>query len=100
VHLAELHSKKPLSGFSGARSAIIHRAVRCAPDMSGEPAEQRLTSANDRLPKVNSGEQCTAEFRAEKSERTGHVRCGTRLSGATIGQGFQRSTLSKPQQTC
>jgi hypothetical protein len=70
VHLAELHSKKPLSGFSGARSAIIHRAVRCAPDMSGEPAEQRLTSANDRLPKVNSGEQCTAEFRAEKSERT------------------------------
>jgi hypothetical protein len=69
---------QPLSDFSGARSPIIHRTVRCAPDMSGEPTEQRLTSANGRLPKVNSDEQCVTDFKAEKSERTG-------LSGATIG---------------
>jgi hypothetical protein len=66
--------------------------------MSGEPMEQRLPGANGRLPKVNSDEQCVAELRAEKSERTGHVQCGTGLSGATTGQGFQRSTRSKPQR--
>jgi hypothetical protein len=28
-------------GFYKGRSAIIHRTVRYAPDMSGEPTEQR-----------------------------------------------------------
>jgi hypothetical protein len=64
--------------------------------MFGEPTEQRLPSANGRLPKVNSGEQCAAELRAEKSEHTGHVRCGTGLSGAATGQRFQRSTTPNP----
>jgi hypothetical protein len=41
--------------------------------------------------KVNSSEQCAAEVRAQKLEVT-------ELSGATIGQGFQRSTSSKPQR--
>jgi hypothetical protein len=36
----------------------------------------------------------------QKSERIGHVRCGTGLSGATTGQGFLWSTRSKPQQAC
>jgi hypothetical protein len=30
-----------LLGFSGRHSAIIHQTVRFAPDMSGEPTEQR-----------------------------------------------------------
>jgi hypothetical protein len=51
--------------------------------MSGEPTEQRLTRANGCLPKVNSDEQCAAEVRAVKSEVTGHVWCGTGLSGPT-----------------
>jgi hypothetical protein len=61
--------------------------------MSGEPTEQRLPGANGRLPKVNSGEQCAAELRAEKSV---HVWCGTGLSDATTGQGFQWSTAPNP----
>jgi hypothetical protein len=32
-----------LSGFSGKRSAITHRTVRCAPDMSGEHGCLRAT---------------------------------------------------------
>jgi hypothetical protein len=52
--------------------------------MSGEPTEQRLPGANGRLPKVNNCEQCTVEVRAAKSEHTGHVRCGTGLSGAPV----------------
>jgi hypothetical protein len=39
----------PLSGFSGRRSTIIHRTVRYAPDMSGEPTEQRSSVCNGRL---------------------------------------------------
>jgi hypothetical protein len=58
--------------------------------------EQRLPGANGRLPKVNIGEQCVAELRAEKSEHIGHARCGIGLFGATTGQGFQRSTASNP----
>jgi hypothetical protein len=39
VHQAEQHSNNSLSGISKPRSAIIHRIVRCAPDMYGEPTE-------------------------------------------------------------
>jgi hypothetical protein len=95
VHLAYDQVNRPLSGFFWGRSAIIHRTVRCAPDMSDEPTEQRLSGANGRLQKwtfVNSAQQ--------KSECTGHVRCGTGLSGVATGQGFQRSTRSKPQRAC
>jgi hypothetical protein len=53
-----------LSIFSGIRSAIIHRTVRCAPDMSGELTEQRSTTPNGRLRwTVNSGKR-----RSQKSE--------------------------------
>ena len=40
-----------------ARSAIIHRTVRCATGLSGVPAEQRLSTRNGRLCKVNSAIQ-------------------------------------------
>jgi hypothetical protein len=50
--------------------------VRLASGATGT-ARQRLTA------KVNIDEQCAAEVRAAKSEVTGHVRCGTGLSGAT-----------------
>jgi hypothetical protein len=76
-----------------ACSAIIHRTVRCAPDMSGEPAEQRLTGANGRLQK------CTVmNSAAQKSEVTEHVRCATGLSGAAKGQRVPTVNSSKPQR--
>jgi hypothetical protein len=56
--------------------------------MSGEPAEQRLTGVNGRLPKVNSTRQ--------SSEQRSHS--APDIFGATTGQGFQRSTRSKPQR--
>jgi hypothetical protein len=66
--------------------------------MSGEPTEQRLPGANGRLPKVTNGEQCAAKLRAEKSGHTGHVRCGTGLSGAATGQRVPTVDSSKPQR--
>jgi hypothetical protein len=63
VHQAEQYSNSSLSGFSRARSAIIDRTVRCAPDMSGVhrtcPVRQR--SNGNLAPtvdyKVNSARQ-------------------------------------------
>jgi hypothetical protein len=92
VHQARTQTNQPLSGIQWACSAIIHRTVQCALDMSGEPPEQRLLRVNGRLQK------CTVMNSArQKSEVTGHVRCGTGLSSAATGQGFQQSTSSKPQ---
>jgi hypothetical protein len=68
--------------------------------MSSEPTEQRLPGANGRLPKVNIGEHYAAELRAEKSERTEHVWCGTGLSGAARGQRVPTVDRSKPQRAC
>jgi hypothetical protein len=76
VHQAHDQANRPLSGFFWARSAIIHWTIRCAPDMSGEPAEQRSLSINWSTVKVNSSEQCASEVRAQKLEVIG-------LSGAT-----------------
>jgi hypothetical protein len=81
VHQAQAQMNQPLLGIRQARSTIIHQTVRCAPDMSGEPVEQWLLRVNGRLQKgtvMNSAVQ--------KSEVTGHVRCGTGLSGAATGQ--------------
>jgi hypothetical protein len=58
---------QPLSGNSRAASAIIHRTVRCATGLSGEPAEQRLYAQQRPPATMNSG--------SKKSERNG-------LSGA------------------
>jgi hypothetical protein len=60
---------QPLSGIHQARSAIIHRNVRCAPDMSGEPSEQRSLRVNGRLQKgtmMNSATQ-KSERRSQRS---------------------------------
>jgi hypothetical protein len=51
---------------------------QCAPDMSGEPAEQRSLRVNGRLQK------CMTEVRAAKSEVIGHVRCNYRTRLPTV----------------
>ena len=48
-------------GFSRRTSAIIHRTVRCATELSGAPAEQRLSARNGRLWKVNSANQMSEQ---------------------------------------
>jgi hypothetical protein len=90
VHQAEFHSNNSLSGFFWTCSAIIHRTVRCAPDMSGEPTEQWLPGANGRLQKrtvVNSVRQ--------KSKRRSH-----RTIWCIYRTRFQWSSRSKPQWAC
>jgi hypothetical protein len=51
-----------------------------------------VTTRNGRLQKQTVKWTVRVGVRAEKSERTGHVRCGTGLSGSTTGQRLQRST--------
>jgi hypothetical protein len=51
VHQTQAQANRPLLGFCQAHSAIIHRTVRCAPKMSGEPVEQRSLDVNGRLQK-------------------------------------------------
>jgi hypothetical protein len=48
--------------------------------------------------KVNSSEQCPAEVRAQKSEVTRHVRCGTGLSGIAKEQRVPTVNSSKLQR--
>jgi hypothetical protein len=45
-------------GNLGSHSAIIHRTVRCSTGLSGVPSGVTANSANSRLQKVNSDEQC------------------------------------------
>jgi hypothetical protein len=69
VHQARAQANMPLSGFYQARSAIIHRTVRRAPDMSAELAEQRSLRVNGRLQKcavMNSARQ-KSEHRSQRS---------------------------------
>jgi hypothetical protein len=51
----------------GNHSAIIHRTVRCSTGLSGVPSGVTANSANGRLQKVNSDEQC-ATARAESEQ--------------------------------
>jgi hypothetical protein len=96
VHQALDQTNQPLPRIRRARSGIIHRTVRCAPDMSGEPTEQRLSARQRSTTKVNSDEQCATEVRAAKSEVIGHVRCATGLSSAAKGQRVPTVNSSKP----
>ena len=66
--------KRPLSGFSPATSAKIHRTVRCAPDC---PVSQR--SAGPTVGRA-IGARHVAEPTVEKGHRT--VRCAPDMSGA------------------
>ena len=76
--------KRPLSGFSPATSAKIHRTVRCAPDC---PVSQRSARVNGR-PRI---------LRATRGKPTvgrGHrtVRCAPDMSGAPTAPGSATST--------
>jgi hypothetical protein len=89
---AEHSTNWSLSSFSSRHSAIIHRTVRCAPEMSAEPTEQRSTAPT--IDRVNS-KKCTVqkEVGAVKSERTG-------LPGAARGQRTSTVNRSKPPMVC
>jgi hypothetical protein len=58
-----------IQGVTRARSAIIHRTVRCAPDMPDEPAKQRSLRVNGWLQKwtiMNSARQ-KSDQRSQRS---------------------------------
>jgi hypothetical protein len=80
------NSESATLGNSRAGFAIIHRTVRCATELSGVPAEQRLSAPTVDSCKVNS---VTAEVRAGSQRGTG-------LSDATRRQSLQRSSSSEP----
>jgi hypothetical protein len=96
VHQALDQTNMPLSGIRQARSAIIHRTVRCAPDMSGEPTEQRLTTR----------QRSTAKGKVMNSAAQKSVRRSQRLPDMSDvaldcpvqqnDKGFQRSTAPNP----
>jgi hypothetical protein len=58
-------SEQATLGNSRAVSAIIHRTVRYATGLFGEPAKQRLTGANGRLENMLCGEQC--KYRSQRA---------------------------------
>jgi hypothetical protein len=75
------NSKPATLGNSRAASAIIHRTVRCAAGLFGEPAEQRLPVRQRSSDAMNSA--------CQKSEGTG-------LSGAARRQTSPTVNCSKP----
>jgi hypothetical protein len=76
-------SNSSLSGFLGSRRAIIHRTVRCAPDMSGAPRKRGLR---------NSPALGSRGSRSAKIHRT--VRCAPDCPVYQRGNGsFQRQRL-------
>ena len=80
-------ANQPLSGFSPATSAKIHRTVRCAPDC---PVSQRSARANGR-PRDRRATRGRANGRNGAPDCpvcTGHVRCA---NGAQICNRQQRS---------
>jgi hypothetical protein len=72
-------------GFSQARSAIIHRTVRCATELSGEPAGNGYLRATVDCKSTWRREQCSG--RSQSREVRGHrtVRCrkDTKLQRST-----------------
>jgi hypothetical protein len=54
----------PLSGFSQACSAIIHRTVWCVTGLSGEPAKQRLPARQRLSAKATVHNSAATEVRA------------------------------------
>jgi hypothetical protein len=89
---AEHPPKRPVSGFSGSRSTIIHRTVWCALDMSGEPTEQRSTASNGRL-RCQMNNEC-AQVRSQSCEVRTHrtVQCRKRTKDLN-GQPLQTPTV-------
>jgi hypothetical protein len=62
-------------GKTKAGSAIIHRTVRCATELFGEPAGNSYPAPTVDSEKCYSCEQCHVEVRAVKSEGHRTVRC-------------------------
>jgi hypothetical protein len=83
-------------GNSRVHSSIIHRAVRCATRLSGEPAEQRLSARNGRLCQLNSAATVPRRSQSRKSEGHRTVRYGTRLSGAARRQSSNGRSSYEP----
>jgi hypothetical protein len=73
-------------GNSRARSAIIHRTVRCATGLSGVPPEQRLSAPTVDSNRRNNATQYHAEVRAAKSEGHRTVQCRKRTKPPTVDQ--------------
>jgi hypothetical protein len=80
--------------------ALRYNSSNClvCTELSDELAEQRLPARQQSTTEVYSDEQCHAEVRAAKSEVTGHVWCGTGLSGAAKRQRVKTVNSSKPQR--
>jgi hypothetical protein len=96
VRKASQPPNQPLSGIPGARSAIIHRTVRCATGLSGEPPGQRLTGANGRLQKHSVVNSVPTEVRAQKSEGTGLSGVAPDCPVQQDDKQLQRSTAPNP----
>jgi hypothetical protein len=117
VHQGTPTSNYSASGFSRDHSAIIHRTVRCAPDMSGAPRKGGLRNSpasgfhfcrsaiihlrsNDyfrrqRLPAAHLLRASARRAQTRPCWRTGHstehVRCATGHQGGPRSQKLQRS---------
>ena len=63
------------SPASGILSAIIHRTCPVHTGLSGEPAEQRLLRANDRLQRAVNALQCAQK--SEQSQKAHRTVCRT-----------------------
>jgi hypothetical protein len=63
-------------GNSEARSAIIHRTVRCSTGLSDVPGEQQLLRANGRLQEALNALQCAPESeQSQMAHRTLNSAC-------------------------
>jgi hypothetical protein len=101
VRCTRIVQLKPATlGFFQARSAIIHRTVRCATGQSGAPAEQRLSSAT--VDCKNSADNATVKNSVRQSQsaeseaqRTVNRTCPV-WSGAIRRQRHQQSTAPEP----
>ncbi len=96
-------ANQPLSGFSPATSAIIHRTVRCAPDC---PVSQRSARTNGR-PRDQRRTRGRANGRKGAPDCpvcTGHVRCanGSRICNGRLRhlrKGIGHRTVSGVHRT-
>jgi hypothetical protein len=72
VHMARTLPNRPLSGFCWARSTIIHRTVRCAPDCPVSQPSNGSLRANERLCRATVVNSASAEVRGHWTVRCAH----------------------------
>jgi hypothetical protein len=80
------NSKLSTLGFLRARSAIIHRTVRCTSGATARRRNGRLQKRGSEIPYINSACRSHSSRQRRTGQWTVPVRCGTGLSGATRGQ--------------